>query len=127
MVKLLQISCCLFSTVILSAYYTNNYVYHHLYLLLLIFGIFNHGLDRKNDNSKNIIHNIDRTLAKITFFYTLYDTYNYLLIRIILLYVLIIYFLEYRYSKYDLHLHFIIHLHVILCMNIFLLFYSNKL
>ena len=90
MVKLLQISCCLFSTVILSAYYTNNYVYHHLYLLLLIFGIFNHGLERKNDNSKNIIHNIDRTLSKITFFYTLYDTYNYLLIRIILFYVFII-------------------------------------
>jgi hypothetical protein len=125
MVKLLQMSCCLFSTVILSAYYTNNYIYHHLYLLLLIFGIFNHGLERKNDNSKNIIHNIDRTLAKITFFYTMYDTYNYLLIRIILFYVFIIYFLEYRYSKYDLYLHFIIHLHIILCMNIYLLYYKN--
>ena len=90
----------------------------------MIFGIFNHGLERKNDNSKNIIHNIDRTLAKITYFYTLYDTYNYLLIRIILLYVFVIYFLEYRYSKYDLYLHFIIHLHIILCMNIYLLFYK---
>jgi hypothetical protein len=124
MVKLLQISCCLFSTVILSAYYTNNYIYHHLYLLLLIFGIFNHGLERKNDNSKNIIHNIDRTLAKITYFYTFYDSYNYLLIRIILLYVFIIYYLEYRYANYDLYLHFIIHLHIILCMNIYLLFYK---
>jgi hypothetical protein len=125
MIKLLQISCCLFSTVIISAYYTNNYIYHHLYLLLLIFGIFNHGLERKNDNSKNIIHNIDRTLAKITFLYTLYDTYNYLMIRIILFYVFIIYFLEYRYSKYDLYLHFIIHLHIIFCMNIYLLFYRK--
>ena len=124
MVKLLQISCCLFSTVILSAYYTNNYIYHHLYLLLLIFGIFNHGLERKNDNSKNIIHNIDRTLAKITYFYTFYDSYNYLLIRIILLYVFIIYYLEYRYANYDLYLHFIIHLHIILCMNTYLLFYK---
>jgi hypothetical protein len=124
--KLLQISSCLFSTVIIAAYYTKNNIYHHLYLLLLIFGIFNHGLERKNDNSKNIIHNIDRTVAKITFFYTLYDTYNYLLVRIILFYVLIIYFLEYKYSKYDLQLHFIIHLHIILCMNIYLLLYKNK-
>ncbi len=124
MIKLLQISSCLFSTVVLSAYYTNNYIYHHLYLLLLIFGILNHGLERKNDNSRNIIHNIDRVIAKFTFFYTFYDTYNLILIRIILIYNLIIYFLEYRYSKYDLHLHFIIHLHIILCMNIYLLFYK---
>ena len=101
MIKLLQISSCLFSTVIIAAYYTQSYIYHHLYLLLLILGIFNHGLERKNDNSKNIIHNIDRTLAKFTFLYTLYDTYNYLLVRIILFYVLIIYFLEYKYSKYE--------------------------
>ncbi len=126
MMKLLQISSCLFSTIIISAYYTNNYIYHHLYLILLILGIFNHGLERKNDNSKNIIHNIDRTMAKITYLYTLYDTYNYILIRIILFYVLLIYFLEYKYSKYDLYLHFIIHLHIIFCMNIYMLFYKNK-
>lgn len=124
MIKLLQISSCLFSTVVLSAYYTNNYIYHHLYLLLLIFGILNHGLERKNDNSRNIIHNIDRVIAKFTFLYTFYETYNLILIKIILIYNLIIYFLEYRYSKYDLHLHFIIHLHIILCMNIYLLFYK---
>ena len=127
MIKLLQISSCLFSTIIIASYYTHSYIYHHLYLLLLILGIFNHGLERKNDNSKNIIHNIDRTLAKITFLYTLYDTYNYLLIRIILFYVLIIYFLEYKYSKYDLQLHFIIHLHIIFCMNIYLLFYKRNI
>ena len=124
MIKLLQISSCLFSTVVLSAYYTNNYIYHHLYLLLLIFGILNHGLERKNDNSRNIIHNIDRVIAKFTFLYTFYETYNLILIKIILIYNLIIYFLEYRYSKYDLHLHFIIHLHIILCMNTYLLFYK---
>jgi hypothetical protein len=124
MIKLLQISSCLFSTVVLSAYYTNNYIYHHLYLLLLIFGILNHGLERKNDNSRNIIHNIDRVIAKITFLYTFYETYNLILIKIILIYNLIIYFLEYRYSKYDLYLHFIIHLHIILCMNTYLLFYK---
>jgi len=72
-----------------------------------------------------ICDKIDKTLAKITYFYTVYDTYNYLLVRIILLYVFLIYFLEYRYSKYDLHLHFIIHLHIILCMNIYILFYKN--
>jgi len=124
MVKLLQISSCLFSTVVLSAYYADNYIYHHLYLLLLILGIFNHGLERKNDNSKNIIHNIDRFVAKVTFFYTMYDTYYYLLFRIMLLYVSVIYLLEYKYSRYDLYLHFIIHLHIILCMNIYLLFYK---
>ena len=123
MVKLLQISSCLFSTIVISAYYVNNYIYHHLYLLLLILGIFNHGLERKNDNSKNIIHNIDRVVAKITFFYTLYDTYNYILFRIMLTNVSIIYLLEYKYLKYDLYLHFIIHLHIIFFMNVYLLQY----
>lgn len=54
MIKLLQISSCLFSTIILSSYYTNNYIYHHLYLILLILGIFNHGLERKNYGKNNI-------------------------------------------------------------------------
>ena len=53
--KFLQMSVCMFATIVVTCFYTRNYFYHHLYLLMVIFGILNHGLERKNDNSKNKI------------------------------------------------------------------------
>ena len=42
---------------------------------MIIFGIMNHELERKNDNSKNIIHIIDTFLAHMAFVCILYDSY----------------------------------------------------
>lgn len=124
--KILQISCSLFSTIVVSAYYTNSTVYHHLYLVLVVCGIFNHGLERKNDNSRNIIHNIDRIFAKSTFLYTLYESYNHLFMTISLLNVSILYLLEYKYPQYDTLLHLLIHIYIISLMNFYILFYKNN-
>ena len=42
---------------------------------MIIFGIMNHALERKQDNRKNIIHIIDIFLAHTAFVCILYDSY----------------------------------------------------
>ena len=71
--KPLQISVSFFSTVVVTSYYTQNYFYSCLYTLMIIFGIMNHALDRKQDNGKNMIHIIDTFLAHTAFVCILYD------------------------------------------------------
>ena len=120
--KPLQISVSFFSTIVITCYYTRNDFYHHLYTLMIIFGILNHELDRKKDNSKNIIHIIDTFLAHFAFVYTLYDSYNHLFMNISVMNTFIFFILEYMYPNYDHILHIMIHLHTILSMNIYFLY-----
>lgn len=51
--KLLQMC----SSILVTSYNVQHNVYHNMYLLLLIFGILNHGLERSDNNiNKNMIH-----------------------------------------------------------------------
>jgi len=120
--KPLQISVSFFSTIIVTCYYTRNYFYHHLYTIMIIFGILNHELDRKKDNSKNIIHVIDMFLAHLAFVCILYDSYKNTFMMISLLNTFIFFMLEYMYPKYDQLLHLMIHAHTIFSMNIYFIY-----
>ena len=125
--KFLQLSVTsMFSSIVITCYYTRNYFYHHLYLLLIILGILNHGLERKNDNSKNIIHIIDTTMACFAFFYSGYDSFHLLFMNISLINIFIFFILEYIYPKCDHILHFLIHLQTAISMNIYFIFFTNN-
>lgn len=123
--KPLQISVSFFSTIVVTCYYTSNPFYHHLYMLMIIFGIMNHELDRKKDNSKNIIHVIDTFLAHLAFGCTLYDSYKYLFMNISLFNIFMFFVLEYMYPKYDHILHIMIHAHTVVSMNIYFIYMSK--
>lgn len=123
--RTLQKSVSLFSTIIISSYYAQHAVYHHLYTALLLFGLANHALDRRADNSKNAIHVVDTTLAHATFAYTVYDSYPVTFMNISLCNTFMLFALEYIFPKHDEILHLLIHIHTTMSMNIYLLFYCN--
>ena len=90
--KFLQLSVTsMFSSIVITCYYTRNYFYHHLYLLLIILGILNHGLERKNDNSKNIIHIIDTTMACFAYVYSGYDSFHLFFMNVSLINIFILF------------------------------------
>jgi len=125
--KFLQLSVTsMFSSIVITCYYTRNYFYHHLYVLLIILGILNHGLERQKDNSKNIIHIIDTTMACFAFCYSGYDSFHLLFMNISLINIFIFFILEYAYPKYDHILHFLIHLQTAISMNIYFIFFNNN-
>jgi len=121
--KPLQISVSFFSTIVVTCYYTHNTFYHHLYMLMIIFGILNHELDRKKDNSKNIIHIIDTFLAHLAFVCTLYESHNYMFMNISLFNIFMFFVLEYMYPEYDQILHMMIHVHTVVSMNIYFIYF----
>ena len=123
--KFLQMSVCMFATIVVTCFYTRNYFYHHLYLLMVIFGILNHGLVRKNDNSKNIIHIIDTSLAHFAFFYCGYDSIHVRYMNISLFNIFVLFLIEYNFPKYDHILHFFIHLQTTISMNIYFIYDHN--
>jgi len=123
--KPLQISVSFFSTIVVTCYYTRNPFYHHLYMLMIIFGILNHELEREKDNSKNIIHIIDTFLAHLAFVCTLYDSYNYTFMNISLFNTFMFFVLEYMYPEYDQILHMMIHAHTVVSMNIYFIYLNN--
>ena len=116
----------MFATIVINCYYTRNHFYHHLYLLILVFGILNHGLERKNDNSKNAIHIIDTALAHFCFLYSGYDTIHVGFMNVSLFNIFLLFLLEHKYPRYDHILHFFIHLQTTISMNIFFLLYRNN-
>jgi hypothetical protein len=125
--KFLQISVItMFSPIMITCYYTRNYFYHHIYMLLIIFGILNHGLERKNNNGKNVIHIIDTTIACFAFFYSRYDSFHLFFMNVSFINIFIFFILEYIYPKYDHILHFLIHLQTAISMNIYFIFFNNK-
>jgi hypothetical protein len=123
--KPLQVSVSFFSTIVVTCYYTHNPFYHHLYMLMIIFGIFNHELDRKKDNSKNIIHIIDTFLAHLAFVCILWDSYKYLFMNISLFNTFMFFALEYIYPEYDQILHMLIHMHTVFSMNIYFIYLNE--
>jgi hypothetical protein len=120
--KPLQISVSFFSTIAVTCYYTRDTFYHHLYTLMTIFGILNHELDRKKDNSKNIIHIIDTFLAHLAFVCTLYESYKHLFMNISLFNTFTFFVLEYMFPKYDHIFHIMIHVHTVVSMNIYFIY-----
>ena len=120
--KPLQISVSFFSTVVITTYYTQHSYYHHLYLLLVIFGILNHELDRSKDNSRNIIHVIDKFLAHLAFVSTLYDSYMEPFMCISLFNTFILYILERIYPQYAELFHMMIHCHTVFSMNFYFIY-----
>ena len=124
--KPLQISVSFFSTIVVTCYYTRDTFYHHLYTLMIIFGILNHELDRKKDNSKNIIHIIDTFLAHLAFVCTLYDSCKHLFMNISLFNIFMFFVLEYMYPEYDQILHMMIHAHTVVSMNIYFIYLSKE-
>ena len=120
--KPLQISVSFFSTIVVTTYYTQNSYYHHLYLLLVIFGILNHGQDRNKDDSRNIIHNIDKLLAYTATLSILYDSYTNPFMCIGIFNICMFYILEYIYPRYDELFHMIIHFHTVFSMNFYFIY-----
>ena len=117
--KPLQISVSFFSTIVATCYYTRNYYYHHLYLLMLVFGLLNHELDRYKDNSKNLIHIIDKFLAHLAFVSILYDSYTHPIMCIGLFNAFMFYILEYIFPRYSELFHMMIHFHTVFSMNFY--------
>lgn len=120
--KPLQLSVSFFSTIVVTCYYTQNYFYHHLYMLMTIFGILNHELDRNKDNSKNLTHIIDTFLAHLAFACTLCESYTNRFMAISLCNTLLFYMLEHMYPKYDIVFHMMIHVHTVFSMNIYFIY-----
>jgi hypothetical protein len=89
---------------------------------MIIFGILNHELDRKKDNSKNLIHIIDTFLAHLAFVCILYESYTNLFMLISLCNTFVFFKLEYMYPKYDHILHMMIHAHTVFSMNIYFIY-----
>ena len=123
--KPLQISVSFFSTVVITSYYRQNYFYSCLYTLMTIFGIMNHNLERKNDNSKNIIHIVDTFLAHMAFVCILYDSYPNLFMMGGLFNTFVFFILEYIYPKYDHIFHAMIHAHTVFSMNTYFIFLQS--
>jgi len=99
--KPLQVSVSFFSTVVITSFCTENYFYSCLYTLMIIFGIMNHALERKQDNGKNIIHIVDTFLAHTAFVSILYDSYPNWFMMGGLFNTFVFFMLEYMYPKYD--------------------------
>ena len=89
---------------------------------MIIFGIMNHELDRKKDNSKNIIHIIDTFLAHLAFVCTLYDSYTHTFMNISLFNTFMFFVLEYMFPKHDHIFHMMIHAHTVISMNIYFIY-----
>jgi len=68
---------------------------------MIIFGIMNHALERKQDNGKNIIHIVDTFLAHTAFVSILYDSYPNWFMMGGLFNTFVFFMLEYMYPKYD--------------------------
>jgi hypothetical protein len=120
--KILQLSSILFSTVVINSFYLNNYIYHHLSLLILISSIFYHGYEPKE---RYIIKIIDLVLAKYTYFHIIiYDTpkiiNNCPYIIICPISILLLYISEYIWIKKAIYIHFILHIVSIISMHLYL-------
>jgi hypothetical protein len=122
MMKPLQVSVSFFSTVVITSFCTENYFYSCLYTLMIIFGIMNHALERKQDNGKNIIHIIDTFLAHTAFVCILYDSYPNWFMMGGLFNTFVFFMLEYMYPKYDHIFHMMIHIHTIVSMNTYFIY-----
>ena len=120
--KPLQISVSFFSTIVVTCLYTRNYFYHNMYMLMVIFGILNHALDRTKDNSRNIIHIVDTVLAHFCFIYTLYDSYRHTFMCVSLFNTFVFFVLEKTYPRYDQIFHMMIHIHTVVSMNIYFIY-----
>ena len=66
--NMLHLSSCLFSTIVIHAYYLQNVIYHHLFLILTVSSILFH------TTHDEIIRKIDKLLAHISFLLILTDT-----------------------------------------------------
>ena len=120
--KPLQVSVSFFSTVVITSFCTENYFYSCLYTLMIIFGIMNHALERKQDNGKNIIHIIDIFLAHTAFVCILYDSYPNWFMMGGLFNTFVFFMLEYIYPKYDHIFHMMIHAHTVFSMNTYFIY-----
>ena len=120
--KLLQLSSIFFSFVTIYSFYLNNYIYHHLSLLVLISSIFYHGYEPKD---RYIIKLIDHSLAKFTYLYITFNDTPYIINKnpyIILcpITILLLYISEYIWIKHAIYFHFMLHMTSVLSMNIYL-------
>jgi len=118
--KLLQLSSSLFISVVFHAYYLNDYIYHHLSLLITVFSLLTH-----QEKPNQIVRFIDKVIAQLTYIYiNIYDTpiiiYNNKIIIIAPLSILIIYIYEFIYPKYSKYLHIILHLISIVTLHLYL-------
>ncbi len=103
--KLLQLSSSLFISVVFHAYYLNDYIYHHLSLLITVLSLLTH-----QEKPNEIIRFIDKVVAQSTYMYiNIYDTpiifHNNKIIVIAPLSILVIYIYEFIYPKYSKGLH----------------------
>lgn len=103
--KLLQLFSSLFISVVFHAYYLNDYIYHHLSLLITVLSLLTH-----QEKPNEIIRFIDKVVAQSTYMYiNIYDTpiifHNNKIIVIAPLSILVIYIYEFIYPKYSKGLH----------------------
>lgn len=118
--KILQLSSSLFISVVFHAYYLNDYVYHHLSLLITVLSLLTH-----QEKPNEIIRFIDKVVAQSTYMYiNIYDTpvifHNNKIIVIAPLSILIIYIYEFIYPKYSKGLHMMLHFISIITLHLYL-------
>ena len=123
--RLLQLSSCLFISTVFHAYYLNDYIYHHLSLLITVLSLLTH---EKNPNK--IIKIADKIVAQLTYIYiNIYDTpiiiHNNKIIIIAPLSILVIYIYEFIYPKYSTYLHMLLHLISVMTLHLYLQIKSN--
>jgi len=118
--KYLQLSSSLFTSVVFHAYYLNDYVYHHLSLLITVLSLLTH-----QEKPNEIIRFIDKVVAQSTYMYiNIYDTpvifHNNKIIVIAPLSILVIYIYEFIYPKYSTLLHMTLHIISIITLHLYL-------
>jgi hypothetical protein len=118
--KLLQLSSSLFITVIFHAYYLNDYIYHHLSLLITFLSLLTH-----QEKPNKIIRFIDKVVAQSTYMYiNIYDTpvviHTNKIIIIAPISILVIYIYEFLYPKYSKWLHMMLHLISVITLHLYL-------
>ena len=118
--RLLQVSSSLFITVIFHAYYVNDYIYHHLSLLITFLSLLTH-----QEKPNKIIRFIDKVVAQSTYMYiNIYDTpvviHTNKIIIIAPISILVIYIYEFIYPKYSKWLHMMLHLISVITLHLYL-------
>jgi len=125
--NLLQLSSFLFISVTFHAYYLQNYIYHHISILITTLSILNH-----QTNANILIKSIDKVIAQTS--YLLLNIKDIIIIidrqpLIIILPIIIpiIYYCEFIYPKYSNYIHFSLHILSNITFHLYLYYTRNDI
>ena len=120
LMKLLQLSSCLFSTVSLHAYYIRIDFYHHIFLLITMLSILNH-----EENRNYYIHLLDFIIAHYAYIQiNISDSVTVISKNPIMIFspiiTMFLFYLESFYPFYANEIHFILHLYMVGNLHLYL-------